>query len=198
MKRLAFVLILLLKAAAVWILVLNLQEVDYYPGGMPDPRLTTGPDPEMAKSYLPLSFMHGSCTHAGTVVRNEMEFSLVDVDGWYRLLWSGPETYHYDDLAFFLQGMECSTATHPSGRWRLRIEYARSCSENVPAAIELDYRLSLGACPEDEFGTDETGLLKFGRRFGGAMRRFETRFAGAVLSTPIEVVWTLDAVRVSR
>lgn len=198
MRRLVFFLLLLLKAAALWILILNLMEVDYYPGGLSDRRVVTGPDPETAKSYLPLSFTHGSCTHAGTVVRNEMEFSLVDVDGWYRLLWSGAETYYYEDLAYFLQGMECSTATDPSGRWRLRIEYARSCVEPVPGAIELDYRLSLGACLEDEFGTEDTGLLKFGRRFGGAMRRFETRFAGAALSTPVEVVWTLEAVRVSR
>lgn len=188
---------MLSKAAVIWILILNLQEADFYPGGLPEPRPAPGPDPETAKSYLPLSFMHGSCTHPGTVARNEIEFTLVDLDGWYRLLWAAPDRYYYDDLSLFLQGLECPTAADPSGRWRLRIEYHRACSDPVPAAVELEYGLSVGTA-DDEFASDDSGLLRFGRRFTGALRNYETRFSGAVLNTPVGIVWTLQTVRVFR
>lgn len=117
-----------LMAAGALLIGLNLRERDRYELGSLDPvdgREDAAHDLEL---LVPKALTHGEgCAHPVEVVEQRRRLTLLDRDGWYRLFWSGAETYHYKELVHLAADFNNPTAALPSGRWEIRLKAAGPC-----------------------------------------------------------------------
>lgn len=134
---------------AVVILILNLNERDFYPYGSLKPRPTDTLPPD----WLPEAVSHecgtcGKCAHTLEIDRSIMELWFKDRDGWYRLFWAGEETYYYEDPVHFADALANPTAHSPEGRWHIIGRYRDPGHEHACDGkymrFELVYRLRTG------------------------------------------------------
>jgi hypothetical protein len=136
------------------ILLLNLREKDYYENGSLTP---VAGDPSLDPAFkllVPESFRHacptcGECAHPIEVVANRRVLSLRDRDGWYKLIWAGDETYHFEELQHLAACYENRTAESPYGRWNILAkvgppQHAKGPPHECGAAPQtLQYRYDL-------------------------------------------------------
>jgi hypothetical protein len=152
MRRRVEFSVLAILAAAVVLLVLNHLESDEYPAGI-DPRATSD-----LPTWLMPTLVHAcetckECTHRFEPSECRLNVTVRDRDGWYRLFWSGTDTYVYDDPALVGGALRNRTAELEGGTWIIRGRYraeheqpVHSCSEAADQ-VELTYRLKRGAFP---------------------------------------------------
>lgn len=196
-------------AAAILLLILNLSEADIYVGGLPEPPK----EPPSADMGLPPGLSREvvcdcACEHCHHLARVESAatlYKVVDADGWYRLFWSGDDTYYFDDLSYFLNALENRTWKEASGVRILYIVYQRGCPEDepqhacsseIPVRVRLQYRLALGGMPSVPGGrlTDPRGMIELPAALpGDAIRPYYGYFRGEPIGAALSLGWALDA-----
>jgi hypothetical protein len=195
-------------AAIVFLLLLNLSEVDVYVGGTPEPPK----DPPSTDIALPLNLSREAvcecacehCHHLARVESAATVYKVVDADGWYRLFWAGDDTYYFDDVSYFLNALENRTWKEAAGRRVLHILYEKSCPEEeprhacsteIPVRVTLTYRLVLGGVPAVPAGrlTDPRGMIELPIAMPGeALRPYYGHFRGETVGALLALGWVLD------
>lgn len=185
-----------LLAAAAALLALNLLERDVYEGGtLRPPEDGAGSEADAACARLvPDRLLHpcsrcGECAHPVEVVESRRTLTLQDRDGWYRLFWAAPETYHYEDPVFLAAGLRGRTAGDPHGTWRVRARLGppvRSLSPEhacgqIPARFELEYVLFTSETPIDEISASPAPHLRVPRVLGAWAYRYDVPYRPSVL-----------------
>jgi hypothetical protein len=167
-------------AAVILLLLLNLSEVDYYPGALSEPPIREGPTgaPPGASEAA------AGCHHGRHPLKEAVgaaTFRVVDRNGWYRLFWASDVALHFDDPAMFLAALENDTCAEPSGEWRVTLRYRDECrtpwpvlfcAGEIPREVRLLYRATLVDQVPDSFdlASDERGLIRYPLKVLGAGR----------------------------
>jgi hypothetical protein len=164
MRRRIEIAILVILAATVVILFLNLRETDDYPPGI-DPE-----SPSSLPTWIAPILAHPCpwcelCPHRFELAETKLAVTITDRDGWHRLFWSGAETYTYDDPAFVGAALRNRTAEFAGGTWTIRGRYVPAITADAhpcpPAATEVDLRYVLrrGVFQEIDPVRDPSGTL---------------------------------------
>lgn len=168
-------------AAVVAILFLNIREVDDYPPGL---TLEEAARPAGFPPWLPPILIHPceacqTCSHKFETAECRLAVTILDRDGWYRLFWSAPETYVYDDPAYVGAALRHRTAELSEGTWTIRGRYEpdhKAAAHPCPAAardVDLRYRLKRGSFPGmGDPAPDPSGTLAAPRRVQWFRYRF--------------------------
>ena len=127
------------------ILVLNIQERDYYDHGISvsveegaDPPLSRVPtDGPYHQSLILDSIAHfcvtcGQCVHSVVLEESRRSLSIIDEDGWYRLFWSYDDTYSFEDPVYLAEAMRNPTARSPLGHLSLRYKVGPALDSGHP------------------------------------------------------------------
>ena len=141
MRRVGIYSLMGFLASTIVLLILNLRERDYYPGGTPTPPAGPGPEDTAILGILP-SIEHDGCIHTAEFSENRRWLRVRDRDGWYRLFWAGDDFYYFDDVAAFHHALGNKTACDPSGEWSIFVTY-RPPSGCVRGAESRRFRFSL-------------------------------------------------------
>lgn len=205
--RYAAPLIMTVLGFVILLLILNLSEVDHYPGASREP-----PGEGADSASRPIGMTEAprcacvclDCRHDIEAAAGRMVFEATDRDGWYRLFWAGSTRYYFSDASSFLTALENETCVDPSGSWKLTVTYPSPCRgkrpvlfchSEVPHRVTLEYSARLSETPPEsiDFVADEKGMLRIPTRVIGPGREIvrtgKLVFIEWVLSKPPVVTY---------